>query len=75
MSWMPDPIEGGLTDDERARLAGWDGEGAAPYVHSAPPEIDPQLGNNGIPLPEGAVELSTAGDGAEPLTELPDPQR
>lgn len=51
MSDTPAPIEGGLSADERARLAGWDpADGPSPYEHSAPPEVDPALGNNGIPV-------------------------
>lgn len=38
------------TQDEAARLAGWNpADGPAPNEHSMPPEIDPELGNNGIP--------------------------
>lgn len=38
------------TQEEAARLAGWDpAAGPAPFEHSLPPEDDPALGNNGIP--------------------------
>jgi hypothetical protein len=38
------------TQDEAARLAGWNpADGPAPHEHAMPPEIDPALDNNGIP--------------------------
>lgn len=34
---------------DAARLAGWDPkDGNPPYEHGTPPEIDPDLGHNGI---------------------------
>lgn len=40
-----------MTSEEKAaELAGWNlKDGPAPFEHDLPPEIDPDLGNNGIP--------------------------
>lgn len=44
-----------MTEEERikaAKLAGWDGNGPVPDVHGLPPEIDQELGHNGVPAPQ-----------------------
>lgn len=52
-----------MTDEEMeaARLAGWNpADGDPPYEHAAPPDIDPELGNNGIPYTD-APPIDKAG--------------
>jgi hypothetical protein len=53
---MSDPS----TQDEAARLAGWNPEdGPAPNEHTLPPEDDPDLGNNGIPPTDAPLVSGT----------------
>lgn len=43
---------------EAARRAGWNpDDGDPPFVHGLPPEVDPELGHNGIP-PTSAPRVS-----------------
>lgn len=39
-----------VSEEEAARLAGWNpDDGEPPYQHTPPPEDDEALGNNGVP--------------------------